>query len=60
MPRSRGYVNIQIIDPVENMEDLERQLARKYGMQEVRIAYSTLNDPGEIGVYWQQGCGISE
>ncbi|MGL5270250.1 MAG: sugar-binding transcriptional regulator [Selenomonadaceae bacterium] len=49
--KEQGYVNIQIIDPVENMEDLERQLARKYGMQEVRIAYSTLNDPGEIKKY---------
>ena len=49
--KEQGYVNIQIIDPVENMEELERQLARKYGMQEVRIAYSTLNDPGEIKKY---------
>ena len=49
--KEQGYVNIQIIDPVENMEDLERQLAQKYGMQEVRIAYSTLNDPGEIKKY---------
>jgi Transcriptional regulator, contains sigma factor-related N-terminal domain len=49
--KEQGYVNIQIIDPVENMEELERRLAQKYGMQEVRVAYSTLNDPGEIKKY---------
>lgn len=46
--KEQGYVKIEIADPVENVGDLETTLARRYGLQEVRIAYSPLNTYEEI------------
>ncbi len=46
--KEQGYVKIQIADPIDDMSDLEEHLIEKYGLQEVRIAYSPLNASEEI------------
>lgn len=46
--KEHGYVKIQIADPVENVSELELRLAKRYGLQEVLIAYSPLNEYEEI------------
>ena len=46
--KDHGYVKIKIADPVEDVSDLEINLARQYGLQEVKIAYSPLNTHEEI------------
>ena len=49
--KDRGYVKIQIFDPVEDMSHLERQLIERYGLREACVAASTLNDEQEIKKY---------
>ncbi|ORU01125.1 Deoxyribonucleoside regulator DeoR (transcriptional repressor) [Anaerovibrio sp. JC8] len=49
--KDRGYVKIQIMDPVEDMSNMEQMLVEKYRLHEVRIASSTINDENEIKKY---------
>lgn len=49
--KDKGYVKIQIMDPVENMSNMEQMLVEKYHLHEVRIASSTINDENEIKKY---------
>lgn len=46
--KEQGFVKIQIADAVEDFGDLEGRLLSRYGLQEVRIAYSPLNAYEEI------------
>lgn len=46
--KERGYVSIQIYDPLEDMDDLAEQLKKKYHLDSVRVAYSPLNNVEEI------------
>ncbi len=49
--KDKGYVKIQIFDPVEDMSNMEHLLAEKYRLSAVRVASSTLNDEDEIKKY---------
>ena len=49
--KDKGYVKIQIMDPVEDMSNMEQMLVEKYHLHEVRIASSTINDEDEIKKY---------
>lgn len=49
--KDKGYVKIQIMDPVEDMSNMEQMLVEKYHLHEVRIAASTINDENEIKKY---------
>jgi deoxyribonucleoside regulator len=49
--KDKGYVKIQIMDPVEDMSNMEQMLLEKYHLHEVRIASSTINDENEIKKY---------
>ena len=49
--KDKGYVKIQIMDPVEDMSNMEQMLVEKYHLHEVRIASSTINDENEIKKY---------
>ena len=49
--KDKGYVKIQIFDPVEDMSHMEHQLLEKYHLKDVCIAASTLNDEQEIKKY---------
>ena len=47
----KGYVNIQIVDPVEDMSHMEQRLKDKLHLKDVKIASSTINDEEEIKKY---------
>lgn len=49
--KDKGYVNIQIVDPVENMSHMEQALKDKLHLKDVKIASSTINDEEEIKKY---------
>lgn len=49
--KDKGYVKIQILDPIEDMRDMEQRLKDKLHLKEVRIATSTINDEDEIKKY---------
>lgn len=49
--KDKGYVNIQIIDPVEDMSHMEQRLKDKLHLKDVKIASSTINDEEEIKKY---------
>lgn len=49
--KDKGYVNIQIIDPVEDMTHMEQRLKEKLHLKDVKIASSTINDEEEIKKY---------
>jgi len=49
--KDKGYVKIQIMDPVEDMSNTEQMLVERYHLHEVRIASSTINDENEIKKY---------
>lgn len=49
--KDKGYVNIQIIDPVEDMSHMEQRLKEKLHLKDVKIASSTINDEEEIKKY---------
>ncbi len=49
--KDKGYVKIQIFDPVEDMSQMEHQILEKYHLKDVCIAASTLNDEQEIKKY---------
>lgn len=49
--KDKGYVKIQIMDPVEDMSNMEQKLVEKFHLHEARIASSTLNDENEIKKY---------
>jgi deoxyribonucleoside regulator len=46
--RDMGYVQIKIADPAEDMGEWEKGLIKKYGLKDVKIANSPLNDEQEI------------
>ncbi len=49
--KDKGYVNIQIVDPVEDMSHMEQRLKDKLHLKDVTIASSTINDEEEIKKY---------
>ncbi len=49
--KEKGYVNIQIVDPVEDMSNMEQRLKDKLHLKDVKIACSTINDEEEIKKY---------
>lgn len=49
--KEKGYVNIQIVDPVEDMSIMEQRLKDKLHLKDVKIACSTINDEEEIKKY---------
>lgn len=49
--KDKGYVNIQIVDPVEDMSHMEQRLKEKLHLKDVKIASSTINDEEEIKKY---------
>ena len=49
--KDKGYVNIQIVDPVEDMSIMEQRLKDKLHLKDVKIASSTINDEEEIKKY---------
>ncbi|WP_071393547.1 sugar-binding transcriptional regulator [Bacillus tuaregi] len=46
--KEQGYVRIEIIDPLENMNDISQQLKELYGLEKVLVAFSPLNEYEEI------------
>ena len=49
--KDKGYVSIQIVDPVEDMSIMEQRLKDKLHLKDVKIASSTINDEEEIKNY---------
>ncbi len=49
--KDKGFVRIEIFDPVEDMSQLEQGLRERYHLKEVCIAGSPLNDEQEIKKY---------
>lgn len=49
--KEKGFVKIQIADPIEDIDDLESKLMVKYQLQDVGICYSPLNTTSEIKKY---------
>lgn len=49
--KDKGYVNIQIVDPVEDMSIMEQRLKDKLHLKDVKIASSTINNEEEIKKY---------
>lgn len=49
--KDKGYVSIQIVDPVEDMSIMEQRLKDKLHLKDVKIASSTINDEEEIKKY---------
>lgn len=43
-----GYVKIEIIDPLEDNQDLARELKKKYNLQTVEVCYSPIDDYNEV------------
>lgn len=46
--KEQGYVRIEIVDPLENMNDISQQLKDLFGLDKVLVAYSPLNEYEEI------------
>ncbi len=46
--RDKKFVQINIIDPVEDSGNLERLIADKYDLEDVKIAYAPINTRDEI------------
>ncbi len=46
--KEKGYVTIQINDPMDGLDDLSLALKNKYNLKDVIIAFSPLNDDYEI------------
>ncbi|MFX3617499.1 MAG: sugar-binding transcriptional regulator [Sporolactobacillus sp.] len=46
--KERGYVTIQIYDPLEDIDSLSDELRVRYHLEHVRVAYSPLDDVKEI------------
>ena len=46
--KDKGFVQINIADPLEDNFSLEEKLREKYGLNEVKIAYAPLNTTEEI------------
>ena len=46
--KDQGYIQIKIIDSSEDLIALEKQVAERYGLNDVKIAISPLNDEQEI------------
>ena len=46
--KDQGYVLIQIADPLEDVGELAKRLKERYGLEQVRVAYSPLNEYEEI------------
>lgn len=46
--KERGYVTIQIYDPLEDIDNLSDELKVRYQLGHVRVAYSPLDDVKEI------------
>ena len=49
--KEKGYVSIQIVDPVEDMSHMEQRLKDKLHLKDVKIASATINDEEEIKKY---------
>lgn len=43
-----GYVQIEIIDPLEGNQDLARELKKKYNLLSVEVCYSPIDDYNEV------------
>lgn len=46
--KEQGYVVIRIADPLEDVGELAKRLKKRYGLSQVRVAYSPLNEYDEI------------
>lgn len=46
--KERGYVRIDIVDPLEDLDALAQDLKRKYTLDTVMVCYSPLNEYQEI------------
>ena len=46
--KEQGYVSIHIKDPLEDVDELSKQLKERYGLEHVSVSYSPLNEYEEI------------
>jgi deoxyribonucleoside regulator len=46
--KDQGYVSIRIADPLEDIGELSKRLKERYQLDQVRVAYSPLNEYDEI------------
>lgn len=46
--KEQGYVRIHIADPLEDIGELAKRLKERYRLEQVRVAYSPLNEYEEI------------
>lgn len=49
--KEKGYVKIQIFDPIEDMSHMEQELKERFSLYEVKIASATINDEQDIKKY---------
>jgi deoxyribonucleoside regulator len=46
--KEKGYVRIEIIDPLEDLDELAKELKKKYQLETVKVCYSPINEYEEI------------
>lgn len=46
--KEEGYVRIEIVDPLEDIGELEKRLKARFGLREVRVAHAPINEPEEV------------
>ncbi|GAB6927323.1 DNA-binding transcriptional repressor DeoR [Paenibacillus sp. JCM 10914] len=46
--KEQGYVQIQIVDPLEDLDALGEQVQKKYNLEQVLVSYSPANEYREI------------
>lgn len=46
--KEKGYVRIDIVDPLEDLDALGEQLKKRYGLDTVHVCYSPINEYKEI------------
>lgn len=46
--KEQGYVRIDIIDPLEDLDELAKELQEKYRLETVRVCYAPINEYEEI------------
>ena len=46
--KEQGYVQISIVDPLEDLDALGEGVKKKYGLEQVLVSYSPINEYREI------------
>ena len=53
--KEQGYVQISIVDPLEDLDALGEGVKKKYGLEQVLVSYSPINEYREIQKHISKG-----